>query len=50
MLNTPFLRISWNRWAQGGSYYAIMQLSRSVPGGFELMLHGEAGAEGEAKE
>ncbi len=27
---------------KGGSYYAIMQLSRSVPGGFELMLYGEA--------
>ena len=35
---------------KGGSYYAIMQLSRSVPGGFELMLYGKAGADGEEKE
>ena len=25
---------------KGGSYYGIVQLSRSVPGGFELMLYG----------
>ncbi len=35
---------------KGGSYYAIMQLSRAVPGGFELMLYGKAGADGEAEE
>ena len=35
---------------KGGNYYGIMQLSRAVPGGFELMLYGEAGADGEAKE
>ena len=25
---------------KGGSYYTILQLSRSVPGGFDLMLYG----------
>ncbi len=35
---------------KGGSYYGILQLSRSVPGGFKLMLYGKAGADGEAKE
>ncbi len=25
---------------KGGSYYGIVQLSRSVPGGFELMIYG----------
>ena len=35
---------------KGGSFYAIMQLSRAVSGGFELMLYGKAGAEGEAKD
>ena len=34
---------------KGGSYYGIVQLSRAVPGGFELMLYGKAGADGEAK-
>ena len=25
---------------KGGSYYGILQLSRTVPGGFELMIYG----------
>ena len=25
---------------KGGSYYGIVQLSRSVPGGFQLMIYG----------
>ena len=33
----------------GGSYWGIMQLARGVPGGFELMLYGDAGSEGEAE-
>ena len=33
----------------GGSYWGIMQLARGVPGGFELMLYGDAGSEGEGE-
>ena len=34
---------------KGGSYYGIVQLSRSVPGGFELMIYGH-GLEDKAEE
>ncbi len=34
---------------KGGSYYGIVQLSRSVPGGFELMIYGH-GLEDRAEE
>ena len=42
------------RWLRGGepkgfNYLAIMTLARGVPGGFELMLYGDAGSEGEAE-
>ncbi len=34
---------------KGGNYYAIVQLSRTVPGGFDLMIFG-CGLEDEAEE
>ena len=33
----------------GGNVWAMFELSRGVPGGFELLLHGHAHDEGEAK-
>ena len=33
----------------GGNVWAMFQLSRGVPGGFELLLHGHAGDEGGAE-
>jgi len=34
----------------GGNVWAMFQLSRSVPGGFELLLHGPTHDEGESEE
>jgi len=33
----------------GGNVWALYQLSRGVPGGFELLLHGHTDDEGEAE-
>ena len=36
----------WRRGARrpsGANFWAIMELSRDVPGGYDLMLHGDAG-------
>ena len=33
----------------GGNVYAMLQLSRGVPGGFEMLLHGHAHDEGDAE-
>ena len=35
---------------KGGSYYGIIQLSRSIPGGFDLMVYGKGLSDGEAEE
>ena len=35
---------------KGGSFYGIVQISRAVPGGFELMLYGKGLSDGEAEE
>ena len=34
----------------GGSYWGIMTLARRIPGGFELMLYGDAGPVGGTEE
>ena len=35
---------------KGGSYYGILQLSRTVPGGFELMLYGKGVSDANGEE
>ena len=35
---------------KGGSYYTIIQISRSVPGGLDLMLYGKGLSEGEPED
>ncbi len=34
----------------GGSYWGIMTLARGIPGGFDLMLYGDAGLDGGTEE
>ena len=34
----------------GGNYWGIMKLARGIPGGFELMLHGDTGSNGGTEE
>ena len=43
------------KWLKGGmptgaNYWGIAELARRVPGGMDLILFGQAGPEGEAKE
>ncbi len=42
------------KWLDGGmptgaNFWGIAELARRVPGGMELILHGKAGADGEAE-
>ncbi len=43
------------KWLRGGcprepTFWGIMELARGVPGGYELMLCGEDGSDGESQE